>query len=46
MDILITIDDFQTLMDIIITYSIRIDMVQQSLMTITHAMMMVAQEKT
>jgi hypothetical protein len=42
MDILITIDDFQTLMDIIIIYSIHIDMVQWSLMTITHAMMMVA----
>ncbi len=33
-------------MDIVIAYSIWIDMVQQTSTTTTHAMMMVAQEKT
>jgi hypothetical protein len=42
MDLFIIEDNFWTLMDIIITYSIHINMVQKSLMTITHAMMMVA----
>jgi hypothetical protein len=46
MDILITRDNFQTLMDIIIDYLIHTDMVQQTSMTTTHVAMMVAQEKT
>jgi hypothetical protein len=46
MDIFITSDNFQTLMDIVITDSTRIDMMQQALTTIAHATMMVIQEKT
>ncbi len=33
-------------MDIVVVDSTRIDMVQQALMTTTHAMMIVVQEKT
>jgi hypothetical protein len=46
MDILITRDNFCTLMDVIIVDLICKNMVQQSSMTTTHAVMMVAQEKT
>ncbi len=46
MDIPITKNSFQTLMDIIIDDSIHIDMVQQTSMMTTHAVMMVVQEKT
>jgi hypothetical protein len=45
-DILITRNGFHTLMDIVVVDSTRIDMVQQALMTTTHAMMIVVQEKT
>jgi hypothetical protein len=46
MDILITKNGFQTLMDVIITNPIYIDMVQQTLTTTIHVVMMVAQENT
>jgi hypothetical protein len=46
MDILITKDGFQTLMDVIIVDSIHTNMVQRASTTMTHVMMMVAQEKT
>ncbi len=39
-DIFITKDDFRTLMDVIIADSIRTDMVQWTLTTITHVVMM------
>jgi hypothetical protein len=42
MDILIIINGFRTLMDIIFVNPTHIDMVQQALMMITHATMMVA----
>jgi hypothetical protein len=42
MDILITKDNFQTLMDIIIVDLTHIDMVQRTLTTTKHATMMVA----
>jgi len=45
-DILITKDGFQTLMDIVIVDLIRRNMVLQTSTTITHAMMMVVQKKT
>jgi hypothetical protein len=45
-DILITKDNFQTLMDIDIVDMICTYMVLQTSTTITHAMMMVVQEKT
>jgi hypothetical protein len=41
MDMLITRDNFRTLMDVVIVDLIHTDMVQQSSMTTTHAMMMV-----
>lgn len=46
MDILVTKDNFQTLMDIVIVDLTHIDMVQRTLMAIEHVAMMVAQEKT
>jgi hypothetical protein len=45
-DILITIDGFHTLMDIVIANLIRTNMVQQASMMTTHATMMVVQENT
>jgi hypothetical protein len=42
MDILITRDDFWTLMDVVIVDLIHADMVQRALTTTTHATMMVA----
>jgi len=46
MDILITRDDFRTLMDIIIVDSTHTNMVQWTLTTTTHVVMMATQEKT
>jgi hypothetical protein len=46
MDILITKNGFQTLMDVVITNLTCIDMVQQTLMTIIHVVMMFAQKNT
>jgi len=45
MDILITKDDFWTLMDVIIANSIRTNMLQWTLMMITHVAMMAIQRK-
>jgi hypothetical protein len=45
-DILVTIDNFSTLMNVIIVDPIHIDMMQQTLTTITHVMMMDIQKKT
>jgi len=45
-DILIFINDFQTLMDIIIANPIHTDMVQQTSTTTAHVAIMVVQEKT
>jgi hypothetical protein len=45
-DILITTDGFQTLMDVVITNPTHTDMVQRTLMMTIHTAMMVAQEKT
>jgi hypothetical protein len=45
-DILITKDNFWTLINVIINDLTHTDMVQKALTTITHAMMMVAKEKT
>jgi hypothetical protein len=42
MDILIIINDFRTLMDIMFVNPIHINMVQRALMMIAHATMMVA----
>jgi len=42
MDILVTKDNFQTLMDIVIADLTHIDMVQRTLMAIEHVAMMVA----
>jgi glucose-6-phosphate 1-dehydrogenase len=45
-DILITRDNFQTLMDVVFANSIRTNMVQRASTTITHATMMATQKKT
>jgi hypothetical protein len=45
-DILININGFQTLMDVIITDPIPTNMVQQTSTTTTHATMMAVQKKT
>jgi hypothetical protein len=42
MDILITKNNFYTLMDVIIVDSARTNMVQRTLMTTTHVVMMAA----
>ncbi len=44
-DILITKDGFQTLMDVDIFYLIRTNMMQQTLMMTTHVMMMIVSKK-
>jgi len=46
MDILITKDGFQTLMDVVIFYLIRTYMMQQTSMMTTHVMMMIISKKT
>jgi hypothetical protein len=46
MDILITKNNFQTLVDIVIANPTHINMVQRASTMTTHVMMMVAQEKT
>ncbi len=45
-DILITRDNFWTLINVTINDLTHTDMVQKTLTTVTHAMMMVAKEKT